>query len=139
MIALDTNTILYLLVHTMPEHPRAKAWLQANTEPLATTSVNLSESLRLISHPRVFPKPLKLSEACKTLAGFISEWDVQLLEENPKWLSELAELSLELESLKGNEVFDAQIALYLKHNGVKKIATLDDDFRKFSFLKVVTY
>lgn len=41
--------------------------------------------------------------------------------------------------LKGNEVFDARIALILQKHNVKRICTRDADFKKYPFLKVVAF
>lgn len=136
MIALDTNVLIHLLVHSQKEHPRAKSWILKNRLPLSTTPVNVGELLRLLTHPKVFSKPLSLSGAIDLFESFVNDWGVSILEESQNWWIELRELTGMLPGLAGNEVFDARIALCLKHNGIPKICTLDDDFMKYRFLKV---
>ncbi|MBI2339407.1 MAG: PIN domain-containing protein [Deltaproteobacteria bacterium] len=137
MIALDTNVIIHLLVRSQAEHPRAKAWFGQNDEPLATTSTNVGEVLRLLSHPRVFLAPLTLAKAVDLLKSFVEDREISVLDEAEAWWSDLGELARELPTVAGNEVFDARIALCLRHHGVRHICTLDDDFLKYPFLKQV--
>lgn len=138
MIALDTNIILHLLVESQKEHPRAKKWLSEVREPLATTGTNLAEVLRLITHPRVFAKALSLGKAVALLEEFIKTFEVRILEESGDWWLELPELLKVFPTLRGNEVFDARIALCLRYNGIEKICTLDADFSKYPFLDVIS-
>lgn len=137
MIAIDTNIFIHLLVRSQEEHSKAVAWLEKNDEALSTTATNIGKVLRLLTHPRVFPKPMALVSAIDLLKKFMETWQVRLLEESEDWWLDLKDLAEELKTLRGNEVFDARMALCLKHNGIKKICTLDDDFSKYSFLEII--
>jgi toxin-antitoxin system PIN domain toxin len=137
MIALDTNILIHLLVSSQREHSRAKAWFEKNQEALAITLTNLAELLRLLTHPRVFPHPLGLLEALELLQGFIEGFQVSVLEESGVWWLELKDLLTAIPNLRGNEIFDARIALCLRYNGIVNFATLDSDFSKYPFLKIV--
>lgn len=137
MIAIDTNIIIYLLVSSQPEHGRARAWLESVDEPLATTHTNIAESLRLLSHPKVFDRPMSLNAAVKLISEFVAQYDISILEDQPDWWRAIVELLPFNPTLRGNEVFDARIALCLKHHGTKKLCTLDRDFLKYPFLKVI--
>jgi len=137
MIALDTNAIIHYLVKSQLDHKVVKAWFEKNTEPLATTHTNIAEVLRLITHPKVFPNPMKLAAAVELVKNFIEVFNLLVLEESPHWYEELQPLAKLIPTLRGNEVFDARIALCLKHNGIKEILTFDTDFLKYPFLKVV--
>ena len=139
MIALDTNFLVYLLVSSHSEHKRAYAWFISNKEEIATTNINISELLRLLSHPRVFPKPMLLKSAIELFQTFKKDFNIFILEENQNWLDDLSDLSKSIPSIRGNEVFDAKIAQILRYNNVKKICTLDADFRKYDFLEVVEF
>ena len=139
MIGLDTNSIIYLLVTSQPEHLRAQKWFAEVSSPLCITSTNIAEALRLLTHPRVFPKPLSLTKAVTLLGSFLEQWNVHILEEDPSWWQQLPFLSKAHSGLKGNEVFDARIALCLRYNGVKELLTLDRNFEKYEFLKMVSF
>ncbi|OGQ82830.1 MAG: hypothetical protein A2289_01520 [Deltaproteobacteria bacterium RIFOXYA12_FULL_58_15] len=134
-IALDTNVLVHLLVSSSRDHARSAAWLDAASGPFATTQTNVAEFLRLVTHPRVFEQPLSLGEAVALLARFIDEFDVGVLHESDLWWRALVELSL---PLRGNDIFDARIALCLRHHGVGSICTFDAGFAKFDFLDLVT-
>jgi len=137
MIALDTNVIVHLLVKSQKEHADASRWFSAVREPLATTATNIAEILRLLTHPQVFPSPLFLTQAIDLVSNFLEQFQVSLLEESETWWMDLKELANRIPTLKGNEVFDARIALCLQYNGVKEICTLDADFSKYPFLKIL--
>lgn len=138
MIALDTNIIIHLLVKSQQEHARVKRWFEQVKEPLATTQTNIAETLRLLTHPKIFPRPLGLSSAIDLIDRLILSFSVNILDEEEFWWKNLKDLSQIIPSLKGNEIADARIALALRHNGIKKIATFDSDFRKYPFLVMVT-
>lgn len=137
MIAVDTNILIHLLVRSQVEHPRAAAWFAKNEEPLALTGVNIAEALRLLTHPRVFPDPLSLDAAVDLINNFLEVSGAAVLEDAVDWWDELKGLTELVPGLRGNEIFDAQIALCLRYHGVKKILTLDADFSKYEFLKIV--
>ncbi len=137
MIALDTNILLDLLVKNQPNHKRVSDWLSEINAPLVTTQTNIGEVLRLLTHQRVFPSPLSLKPAVDLLQNFIEAHTVMILEESSIWWQELPELLGDHPGLKGNEVFDARIALCLRYNGVRDIGTFDADFAKYPFLKMV--
>lgn len=138
MTGIDTNILIHFLVKTQKEHKQAVDWFAENKDPLATTLTNIAEVLRLLTHPRVFPSPLSLKEVIDLVYEFVEKLEVTLLEESESWWLDLKELLKNLPSLKGNEVFDARIALCLRHNGVKELCTLDTNFAKYSFLKIIT-
>jgi len=137
MIALDTNIIIHLLVKTQKEHVRVKRWFESKSEPLATTPTNIGEVLRLLTHPRVFPKPVSLNDAVDCLDTFLEDHQIRVLEEEDRWWSHLSELAKKNQTLKGNEIFDARVALCLRYHGIKEICTFDADFSKYPFLTIV--
>jgi len=139
LIAIDTNLIIYALVSSQPEHPRAKKWILDNRVPLVTTNTNVAEALRLLTHPRIFKMPLALRVAVDLLDTFLKEFDVSVLEDAQEWWNSLPHLLQNHPGLKGNEIFDAHIALCLKFHGIKQICTLDGDFSKLSFVKQIKF
>lgn len=137
MILIDTNIIVSLLVSSTTDHSIVTKWFQSVTDSKCTTSINLGEILRLLSHPRVFAAPATLEAAINLVTDWIKAADIEIVQEKENWLEELRSLSSLLPDLRGNDVFDARIALCARYNGVKKIATKDSDFAKFSFIEVV--
>ncbi|MBI4366062.1 MAG: PIN domain-containing protein [Deltaproteobacteria bacterium] len=135
MIGLDTNILIDLLVRSQPDHKHTAAWINQCRDRLATTPVNIGEVLQLLTHPRVFAAPLSLVQAVDLFQHFVQAFDLALLEESVTWWQELPDLVRHIPGLRGNEVFDARIALCLRHNGIKEIWTKDADFAKYPFLK----
>ncbi len=137
MIALDTNVIIAALVSSCPDHDKAVKGLDAINDSLCTTPTNIGETLRLLTHPRVFERPLKLSKAVSHFSSFLNCRSIIILDEPTDWWKELDQAEKDVPGLKGNEIFDARIALCLKAHGVKRIFTWDSDFKKYSFLRTV--
>lgn len=137
MIGLDTNILISLLVSSDEKHKLATAWLNQIEDRLCVTPVNVGEILRLLTHPRVFHKPMRLKDAIESCVELFESLAVDVLEENEDWLPDLSELSDSINGLRGNDVFDARIALCLRFNGVKEIATWDLNFKRFEFLKCI--
>lgn len=81
---------------------------------------------------------MKLEKAIAALSLFIAAYDLRILDEDTKWWQDLGEITKEIPGLKGNEIFDARIALCLRQHRVKRIWTRDADFKKYSFLKVIS-
>ena len=80
-----------------------------------------------------------MGDAIDLVMEFFEAHDVSVLTMgNLYWWEELKDvIKFSIPDLRGNDVFDAQIALCLRHNGVKRIWTRDSDFRKYPFLKVI--
>lgn len=137
MIALDSNVLIALLVESSPNHKSATCAAKNLSDRLCTTPTNIGETFRLLTHPKVFEKPLKTSVAVNAVASLIDEFNIRILDEDTDWWKELPSIELEIPNLKGNEVFDARIAICLRQHGIKRIFTWDADFKKYSFLTVV--
>ena len=138
MTALDTNVLVGLLVSTSTNHEAATKGIRNLSDTLCTTPTNIGEILRLLTHPKVFEKPLKITKAVQALADLFEEFNIRILDEEVDWWRELPEIEQEIPGLKGNEVFDARIAICLKQHGVKRIFTWDADFKKYSFLSAIS-
>lgn len=139
MICLDTNIIVSALVKSDPNHETVLQWLEKRTDaPLATTQTTVAETLRLLTHPKVFPKPAKIGSAVKALQGLIEYYSVLVLNEADDWWLHLEEIAQKIPAFKGNDVFDARIALAMRYHGITKIATFDSGFMRFDFLRVIS-
>lgn len=137
MTGLDTNVLIDLLVASQPDHQSARSGLKNLNDRVAVTHTNIGECLRLLTHPRVFAKPMRLTDAVRLLEELFDYYEISIATESERWWLDLTALCEELPDLRGNEVFDARIALCLRYNGVLRIWTKDSDFRKYPFLKVI--
>ena len=135
MTALDTNVLIGIMVSSSSLHKEATKGLSNLSDELCTTPTNVGETLRLLTHPKVFSSPLKTSEAITAFSEFCESYSMRILDEDPSWWTQLREMEKLIPGLKGNEIFDARIAICLKQHGVKRIFTFDSDFNKYPFLQ----
>jgi uncharacterized protein len=139
MTAIDTNVLIGIMVSSSTFHAEMMAELNHLDDELCTTPTNIGEVLRLLTHSKVFSSPLKLEKAIDALSLLIEVYDIRILDEDTNWWKELGEITKQIPGLKGNEVFDARIALCLRQHKVKRIWTRDADFKKYSFLQVISF
>ncbi len=135
MIGIDTKILVDLLVSSTPNHTQTLEKLSQLEDDFCTTPTNIGECLRLLTHPKVFQKPLTLSRAVSVLDHALSYYKIRILDESTDWWKSLEEVEKEIAGIRGNEVFDARIALCLRAHSVKRLYTRDADFKKYSFLK----
>ena len=139
MTAIDTNVLIGIIVASSAHHSEIMSGLENLDDELCTTPTNIGEVLRLLTHSKVFSSPLKIEKAVETLSQLIDAYDIRILDEDTNWWKELSEVAKQIPGLKGNEVFDARIALCLKQHKIKRIWTRDADFKKYSFLQVISF
>jgi predicted nucleic acid-binding protein len=137
MTALDTNILVAIMVESSSHHKEAVSGLEKLNDELCTTPTNIGEVLRILTHPKVFSFPLKIGLAISALSNLIDYYNIRILEENLNWWKSLNEIEKQIPSLKGNEIFDARIAICLKQNNIRRIYTRDSDFKKYSFLQPI--
>lgn len=139
MTAIDTNILIGIMVSSSTYHTEIMNGLENFDDELCTTPTNIGEVLRLLTHNKVFSSPLKIEKAVETLSQLIDAYDIRILDEDTNWWRELSEVTKQIPGLKGNEVFDARIALCLKQHKIKRLWTRDADFKKYSFLQVISF
>ncbi len=137
MTAIDTNILIDLIVASMPTHVSTTKGMSELHDEICTTPTNVGECLRLLTHPKLFPKPLSAKAAVSALEELFDYYQIRVLEEDTAWWKDIPEMEIEIPGLKGNEIFDARIALGLRSHNVKRIYTRDADFKKYSFLQVI--
>ncbi|MGE0528929.1 MAG: hypothetical protein AB7G93_18060 [Bdellovibrionales bacterium] len=71
------------------------------------------------------------------LSNLLESYDIRILDEDVSWWKSLGEMEKSIPGLKGSEIFDARIAICLKQHNVKRIYTLDSDFKKYPFLQPI--
>jgi toxin-antitoxin system PIN domain toxin len=138
VIVPDVNLLLYAIIETFPEHPRARGWwedlLNGKTE-IGLAMPVLFGFVRLVTNPRVFDRPLPVDAAL----GHIEEWlglpPVRLLHPGPRHL-ELAFGLIRGLGTAGNLTTDIQIAaLALEYQA--EVHSNDADFGRFPGLRWV--
>lgn len=125
------------MVSSSSFHQETMNGLENLEDDLCTTPTNIGEVLRLLTHPKVFSSPMKIDKAVEALEQLLEAYNIRILDEDPLWWKLLPEVAKEILGLKGNEVFDARIAIGLKQHNVRRIFTRDADFKKYSFLQSI--
>jgi len=89
--------------------------------------------LRMATHPRIFTRPLSPSEALANIQTLLSLPHVRTLSEEDGFLEIYQKVTDEM-PVRGNLVPDAHLVALLRQHGVRKLYTVDTDFRKFSWV-----
>lgn len=91
--------------------------------------------LRIATHPRIFQNPLSPDEALGNIEALLACPQVRVLTEEEGFLQVYREATGQLK-VRGNLVPDAHVAALLRQYDVRRLYTLDADFRKFPFLDI---
>src|SRR5260370_665542 len=136
---IDTNILLHAANSRSPSHLRARAFLDEHfriRSPWCTTWPILYEFLRVSTHSRVFPKPLKPKQALGFVKSITAGDEIALLTPTDRHFTVLSSVVDELGHPGGNLFHDIHTATLMREHGVPEIITADTDFLQFRFLKV---
>ena len=135
MILVDANLLIYAKVSDFEQHERARAWLDSKLNGPVGVGLpwtSLLAFVRLVSNPRVFPRPLPISDAWKQ----VEEWRGSDHVFSPE---PTAKHPIVLETLmrnavdRSNLVPDAHLAALAIEYGLTLCST-DGDFARFQGL-----
>lgn len=136
MILVGANLLVYATVQQMPQHEKARVWLSpwlSGRTQVGLPWASLLAYVRIVSNPRVFSKPVAISEAW----GQVKAW----LSQPPAWIpapTERHERILE-EMLRAisssNQVPDAHLAALAVEHGLE-MASADRGFARFPRLRL---
>jgi predicted nucleic acid-binding protein len=91
----------------------------------------------MATHPRDFPQPLRTSEAVDFLEAILSAPYFRVLGTTERHWVGLRALVTELGELSGNFFFDIHTVALMREHGIRRIASADSDFAKFSGLEII--
>ena len=137
MIAVDTNVLLYADREETPQHRaalRALRRLAEGHEAWAIPIQCVGEFLRVVSHDRVFQPPTPIGEALASIESLLASPSARVLVPGGRYLRILREV-IERAEVRGNLVFDAQIAAVCLEHGATTLLTEDRDFTRFQGIK----
>ena len=137
---IDTNILLHAANTASPAHKPARKFLEEHLNsrtPWCTTWPILYEFLRVATHRRVFPKPLKPKQALHFISTFVGLEEVSILSPTTRHFAVLDKVVSELGQPTGNFFHDVHTAALMLEHGIAEIATADTDFFRFRFLKVL--
>lgn len=136
MILVDANLLLYATISDFEQHTAARAWLDERLNGPARVGLpwpSLLAFLRIASNPRVFPRPMAMTEAWRRVAIWLDLPNV--------WVPEPTERHRELldgflGGIAGASklVSDAHLAAVAISHGLVLCST-DGDFARFTGLR----
>ncbi len=135
--SIDVDVLPYASDTSSPKHPEAIRFLEQRTSDpdlLCIAWSTLMSFLRISTHPRIFTQPLSPGEALGNVESPLSLPRVRVLSvEGDGFLATYREVTAHL-AVRGNPVPDAHLAALLRQHGVRRLYTVDRDFREFDFL-----
>jgi toxin-antitoxin system PIN domain toxin len=136
MILIDTNLWLYATLRELPQHERARQWLESTIngdEPIALPWSVVLGVVRISTQARLMRQPLSPAEALDLVEGWLRLPLVQLVLPGPDHLSLLRQL-IDAVGRAGNLTPDAHLAaLAISSNSL--LCSADNDFRRFPGLR----
>jgi len=134
---VDANLLVYSYAEMMPQHERAKAWLEEVLNGVARVGLPWSSLLafvRLVANPRVFERPASIPDAWHEVERWLScpaVWNPEPTTRHGEVLGRL----LTSTSLSANQVPDAHLAAIAIEHGLI-VCTTDTDFHRFPEIRV---
>jgi uncharacterized protein len=138
MIALDTNLLVYAHRSATAEHRAARAAIErAAAAPAGWgfAAPVIAEFWSVVTHPTATGRPSTPAEALRFLAA-LARAGAEVWSPGVGFGLRLAQLAADL-SVKGNRVFDLQIALCAFEGGAREIWSHDDRFVTMPGLRLV--
>ena len=139
MVVVDTNVLVNAINADAPDHTRAAQILESlanGDERWALSWIVVYEFLRVVTHPRVFARPLSLLEAHAFVDELLGSPTCTLIAESSQHRRLLAESIEDIPRLSGTILHDFHIAVLMREYGTSDIFTFDKDFRAFSWVKI---
>lgn len=129
MKIVDVDVLIASVNRADPRHDEAHGWMArclGDDHTIGLTWTVLLAFLRIITNPRVFPRPLTSDQALARMGEWLEAPPVVVLHPGVEHLAGLREF-LDAAGVTGNLVMDAHLAaLALDHHAV--IVSYDSDF-----------
>jgi toxin-antitoxin system PIN domain toxin len=136
VILVDVNLLLYATVSTFPQHALAHAWLDDRLSEDGRVGLpwpSLIAFLRLVTNPRVFPRPMATETAWAQIEVWLGCDRVWCPSPTERHRSILAHL-VEAGGARGELVPDAHLAALAIEHGLE-LCSADKDFARFPGLR----
>jgi toxin-antitoxin system PIN domain toxin len=136
VILVDANLLLYAYHPRAEQHEKSRTWLEAvlsGPDLVRFAWLTLWAFLRIATSPRVFDRPLSVSEAEAAISSWLGQPTVGVLEPGEQHWDILRSLVRDGQTT-GPLVMDAVLAAIALEHGAT-ICTTDRDFSRFSKLK----
>jgi len=137
VILVDANVLVYAYVRDFEQHARTRAWLDARLSGTGRVGLpwpSLLAFLRLVTNPRLFPRPVSTRTAWQQ----VEEW----LDCEPAWIPTPTERHRAIlaallggSGVRANLIPDAHLAALAVEHGLTLVST-DGDFARFPGLRL---
>lgn len=137
---IDTNVLVMASVSETSGHKACLAFIERllkSRSPWCLSWVNIYEFIRVVTHSKVFSKPVRWNQAVRQMSDMIRHPALQLLVETDRHVDVMEQVIKEAGGASGNFVHDCHIAALMVEHDVYRIVTADADFRRFPMLEVV--
>ena len=135
MILLDANLLIYSHVSDFPQHDAARRWLDGRLAGSARVGLPwpaLLAFLRLVTNPRVFPRPESPADAWRQVLDWLAADPVWMPAPTQRHAEVLGEL---VSAVSGPNLWpDAHLAALALEHGLTLVST-DGDFARFPGLR----
>lgn len=132
MNLVDVNVLIYACTRESERHEEYRGWLAralGGSEPLGCTSQSLASLVRVLTHPRVWRRPITIDDALTLARAVRSAPAIVFLEPGERHWEIFAALCRDADA-RGNLVMDAWLAALAIEHGCTVITT-DRDFARF--------
>jgi hypothetical protein len=136
VILVDAIILVYAHVSSMPEHERARVWLDEQLNGSALVGLpwpSVLAFLRLVTNPRVFEHPAPMASAWQQVLAWLACEPVWVPHPGDRHADVLGTL-LVLPAVNANLVPDAHLAALAIEHGLLLCST-DGDFARFPGLR----
>jgi len=136
MILVDANLLVYAHVEDFAEHETARSWLDeqlAGTAKVGLPWESLVTFVRLVTNPRVFPRPLSAPQAMEQAYDWLSRSPAWCPSPTPRHCELLADL-VAVGGIRADLVPDAHLAAIAIGHGLTLMSN-DADFARFPSLR----
>lgn len=132
MILLDANLLLYAKFSDLPQHGRARSWLEEQLSSAGKVGIPWQSSLaflRLATNPRLFGRPMGIRGAWQQVIEWLDYPGVWIPEPTEDHALVLGRILGQAQAT-GNLVPDAHLAAIAIEHGLT-VCSADSDFARF--------
>jgi toxin-antitoxin system PIN domain toxin len=136
VILVDANLLVYAHVRSLPQHARARDWLDTQLSrgaPVGLPWPTLLAFLRFVTNPRVFQQPEPMTAAWRQVGAWLGAEGVWIPQATDRH-SEVLGALLASAGVHANLVPDAHLAALAIEHGLL-LCSADGDFARFPTLR----
>ena len=132
----DVNVLVYAVDEQSPFYRTSNEWLNQalnGESPVGFTWHSLAGFVRIITNPKITPKPRSVTEAFDSIESWLAQTPSRIIHPAGTHLATFRHL-VEAVGASGNRTTDANLAaIVIDHGG--EVVSCDSDFGKFPGLK----